>query len=206
VPVDMQYCYLSKSAQSVQPPMYMCAMPLLGGSGALTRVFCYDLILKCWVIVDLPWAISSLDRVKAGEGNPLVLAGKTDGTVQRIQAGDTLWNSTTAVNWSFRTPDVYGEGGSQRLFYREMVLRGYATSSIASTVTVTPTVDGSAQTPLTVDIVPQASNSNMFEARVSLWLNGQFCHLDVAGSGSVVIDSVDWTIEPKSTTARRVIG
>jgi hypothetical protein len=205
-PVDMQYVYLSKSTQSVQPPMYMCAMPLQGNSGALTRVFCYDLILKAWVIIDLPWAISSLDRVRAGEGNPLVLAGKTDGTVQRMQAGDTLWNGSTAVNWSFRTPDVFGEGSSQRLFFRDMVLRGYATSAIASTVTVVPTVDGSVKGALSVDIVPQATNSNQFEARVSLWLNGQVAHLDISGSGSVVVDSIDWSIEPKATTARRVIG
>ena len=79
--------------------------------------------MKAWIVIDLPWAITAMNRVRIGEGSPLVLAGKTDGTVQRMQTGDTTWGGTT-IAWSFQTQDVFGEGGSQKIFYREMVLRG----------------------------------------------------------------------------------
>ena len=209
VPVDPTFAYLSKSAQSAKPPMYMCAMPLMEQVGALTRVFCYDLIMKSWVIIDLPWVVSSLNRVKAGEGNPLVVAGKLDGTVQRLQSGETAWDATntaTATQWGFRTPDVFGEGSSQRIFYREMVLRGYATVGQTATITITPTLDGAVQPSMALDIIPQAAASGQFEIRANLWLNGQICHLDIAGQGQIVIDSIDWDIMPKSASARRVIG
>lgn len=208
-PIDPSFLYLAKSAQSVKPPMYMCAMPLMGNSGALTRIFCYDLIMKGWVIIDLPWAISALNRVKGGEGLPLVIAGKTDGTLQRMQSGDTAFgqapgNLGTAINWNFRTPDVFGEGSSQRIFYRQVVLRGYATNTQALTITAKMSLDGADQGFLVADIVPQSGKQ--FEARFSPMVNGQICHLDISGQGQIVIDSVDWTIEPKSTEARRIIG
>jgi len=206
VPVDMTYVYLAKSSQSSLPPMYMCAVPLSGNSGALTRIFCYDLIIKAWMIIDLPSQISSMNRIETGEGNPLTLIGTPDGTLQRIQAGDTKWAEVTAIQWSFQTQDVFGEGGSQKIFYREMVLRGHGTASQAQNMVITPTLDGVTQYPLVGDVVSQGNGSNLFEVRVKLWLNGQMCHLNIAGSGQCVIDSVDWIIDPKSNTARRIIG
>jgi hypothetical protein len=206
VAVDMTYVYLSKSAQSTNPPMYMCALPLSGGNGDLTRIFCYDLIMKSWVVIDLPWTVTAMNRVRIGEGSPLVLAGKTDGTVQRLQTGDTTWGDGSVIAWSFQTQDVFGEGGSQRIFYREMVLRGHGTISQAQKMKIVPTVDGTTQAALIGDVISQGTNSNLFEVRVSLWLNGQMCHLDISGTGQCVIDSIDWMIEPKSSSARRIIG
>jgi hypothetical protein len=219
VKVDPAYLYLSKSAQAVQPPMYMCAMPLVGGAGVLTRVFCYDLILKSWIIIDLPWPITSLNRVKGGEGNPMVIAGvpvssALGPSIHRLQSGDGAWSinpanptvGSTVINWGFRSPDVFGEGSSQRIFYREMVLRGYGTPGQAATVVATPVLDGARQQSMVADIVPQDVKSKQFELRFKLWLNGQVCHIDFSGSGQMVIDSIDWDIEPKSANARRVIG
>lgn len=209
VPVDPTYLYLSRSAQSVLPPMYLCAMPLQGANGQMTRVFCYDLIVKAWVIIDLPWPVSCLARVSIGEGYPLVLSGKGDGTIQRLQTGDTAWdatNSNQAITWSFRTADLFGQGGSQRLFFREAVIRGWATPAQAASIVVTPTIDGSERPALAFDVTPMASNSSQFEIRASIFANGQLAHLDVSGTGQLVVDSIDWTVEPKSASARRVIG
>jgi hypothetical protein len=211
-PVDEQYAYLAKSSQCVQPPMYMCAMALKGNGGALTRVFCYDLILKAWAIIDLPWPIYSLNRAKAGDGNPLTIAGKGDGTLQRMQAGDTSWNGSpsspngTPIAWGFRTPDVFGEGSSQRMFYYQVVLRGYGTAAQAASIVATLNLDGGMQGTLYPDVVPQPVNSKKFECRFSILLNGQIAHLDISGQGQVIIDSVDWTVTAKSTTARRVMA
>lgn len=129
VPVDPQYLYLSQSAQTITPPMYLCAMPLTGGTGMVTRLFCYDLVMKAWTVIDLPWGITTLANASVGEGYPLVLAGKSDGTIQRMQSGDLNWDTgaidQTAVQWSFRTPDLFGEGGTQRMFFEQATITGY---------------------------------------------------------------------------------
>jgi hypothetical protein len=189
--------------------MYMCAMPLLGSNGLLTRLFCYDMVAKAWIIIDLPWPISALNRIKSGEGDPLVLAGTDTGTMQRLQSGDQTWDSfgtATEINWAFTSPDVFGEGSSQRVFYREMVMRGWATPAQAATITATPVLDGATLPPMAANLTPQDASSGQFELVFKLWLSGQTCHIAFAGQGQIVIDSVDWSIEPKSTGARRVIS
>lgn len=211
-PVDPSYLYLAQSAQTTQPPMYLCAMPLLGSAGQLTRLFVYDLVMKAWTVLDLPWPITALSAVAVGEGYPLVLAGKTDGTVQRVQAGDLNWDSgaddQTAVNWGFRSPDVFGEGSSQRLFFQQAVIRGYGNPKMVASIVANLWLDGKQLGSQAIDIVPMGG-ANLFEVNVKLFVNGERAHLDISGNGGGapgVIDSVDWAVSPKSSLARRIIG
>ena len=210
-PVDPSYLYLSQSAQTVTPPMYLCAMPLLGASGALTRLFCYDLVMKAWAVIDLPWAITSMATVASGEGYPLVLAGKSDGTIQRLQADDANWDqgdtNQSTVQWSFRTPDVFGEGATQRLFYEQATITGYGNPSMVQSIIAQLWLDGTNLGQQGIDLVPQGDDT--FVARVSIFRNGQRAHLDISGNNGGaggVIDSVDWAVVPKSALARRVIS
>jgi hypothetical protein len=209
--VDPQYLYLSQSAQTVAPPMYLCAMPLLGASGALTRLFCYDLVMKSWAVLDLPWAIRSMSTVSGGEGYPLVLAGKTDGTIQRLQAGDPNWDqgdsNQSPVAWSFRSPEVFGEGGTQRLFYEQATITGYGSAAMVQSIVASLWLDGVQLGPQAIDLVPTGDST--FTARVSLFCNGNRAHLDVSGNNGGaggVIDSIDWAVVPKSSMARRIIS
>jgi hypothetical protein len=211
-PIDPAFCYLAQSAQTTNPPMYLCAMPLNGANGALTRLFCYDLVMKSWAILDLPWPISSMNAVAGGEGYPLVLVGKTDGTIQRIQAGDVNWGQGSAgqsnVAWSFRSPDVFGEGSSQRLFFEQVTVRGYGNAAMVASIVANLWLDGQQLGSQGIDIVPQGG-SNLFEIRIALFRNGQRAHLDVSGNGggaTGVIDSLDWAVAPKSALARRIIS
>lgn len=211
-PIDQQWLYLAQAAQTTQPPMYLCAMPLAGASGAMTRLFCYDLVMKAWAVLDLPWSITTLSTVSAGEGYPLVLAGKSDGTIQRMQVGDTDWDSgasdQTTVQWSFRSPDVFGEGSSQRLFVEQVTIRGYGNSVMVASVVAKLWLDGQQLGAQAIDIVPQGG-SNLFECRVAVFRNGERFHLDVSGNNggaAGVIDSLDWAVVPKSAMARRIIG
>jgi hypothetical protein len=220
-PVDPAFLYLSQSAQTASPPMYLCAMPLAAspagglGSGMLTRLFCYDLVMKAWAILDLPWPITSLSAATGGEGYPLVLAGKTDGTLQRLQSGDLAWNENpstgvgTAVAWSFRSPDVFGEGSSQKIFYQEAIIRGYGSAAMVQSILAQLWLDGKNLGMLQpIDIVPQAGTT-LFEVRVSIFRSGYRAHLDVSGNNggaSGVIDAIDWVVTPKNSQARRVIG
>jgi hypothetical protein len=211
-PVDPSFLYLSQSGQTTQPPMYLCAMPLLGSAGQLTRLFVYDLVMKAWTVLDLPWPVTALSAVAVGEGYPLVLAGKTDGTVQRLQAGDLNWDQSasdqSAVNWSFRSPDVFGEGSSQRLFFQQAVIRGYGNAAMVKSIVASLWLDGKQLGSQAIDIVPMGG-SNLFEVNVKIFLNGERAHLDISGNGGGapgVIDAVDWAVSPKSSLARRIIG
>lgn len=218
IPVDPSYVYRSVSAQTISPPMYLCAMPLAAnpagavGSGALTRLFCYDLVMKAWAVLDLPWAIDSLATMSVGEGYPLVLAGKSDGSIQRIQAGDANWDqgdgAQAPVAWSFRSPDIYGEGSTQRIFFQQAVIRGYGNAAMVASIIASLWLDGKNIGSQAIDVVPMGGNS-LFEANVKIWLNGERAHLDISGNnggGPGTIDAIDWTVVPKSSQARRIIS
>jgi hypothetical protein len=112
------------------------------------------------------------------------------------------------VTWSMRSPDVFGEGSSQRLFYEMAIIRGYGNSSMVSSIIASLWLDGQQIGSQGIDVVPMGG-SNLFECRVSIFRNGQRAHLDISGNGggsSGVIDSIDWQITPKSALARRVIS
>ena len=213
VPVNPTYLYLSQSAQTISPPMYFCAMPLLGGAGLLTRLFCYDLVMKAWAVIDLPWAITSMATNSAGEGYPLVLCCRaSDGSIQRMQSGDVNWdNGGTAqsnVAWSMRSPDVFGEGSSQKLFIEMVTIRGYGSAAMVSSIIANLWLDGKNIGAQAIDVVPQAGG-NLFEARVKIFLNGYRAHLDLSGNGggaAGVIDALDWALVLKSALARRIIS
>ena len=216
-PVDQNFLWLARSAQTTTPPMYLCAMPLVGSSGQLTRLFCYDLVMKAWAVLDLPTPLTSLNWMQAAEGYPLVLAGTTvggAGWAMRMQAGDQTWNKDvfgaagSPVQWSFRSPDVFGEGGSQRMFYEQATIRGYGNPAMVKSILANLWLDGQQLGAQAVDIVPQGG-SNLFEVRVRLFRSGYRAHLDVSGnngSAAGVIDSIDWAVVPKSSMARRVIS
>ena len=193
--------------------MYMCAMPLLGSAGLMTRLFCYDLVMKAWAILDLPWALSALNTTSGGEGAPIVLCGKTTGQVERMQTGDTNWDTgngpdVTPVSWSFRTPEVFGEGSSQRLFYEQVVLTGYGNAAMVNSIVANLWLDGINLGAQSIDIVPMGG-SNLFQVNVKLFLNGQRAHLDISGNNggaAGTINGLDWSIVPKSSLARRIIS
>jgi hypothetical protein len=224
--------------------MYLCAMPLIGSAGSITRIFCYDLVMKAWAVLDLPWEITSLSTVSVGEGYPLVLAGMTDttieplgaeysargggrvgsrvgsrvgdssnliGAIQRLQVGDPNWDQggaeQSAVQWSFRSPEVFGEGGTQRLFYEQATITGYGSPAMVQSIIATLWLDGVQIGPQAIDLVPTGDST--FTARVSIFLNGNRAHLDISGNNGGaggVIDSIDWAVSPKSALARRIIS
>lgn len=211
-PVDPTFVYRSVSAQTITPPMYLCAMPLTGASGAMTRLFCYDLVMKSWTVLDLPWAISSMATMSIGEGYPLVLAGKEDGTIQRLQSSDVNWDqgdsAQSAVDWSFRSPDVFAEGSTQRMFYEMAIIRGYGSATMVQSIIANLWMDGQQIGAQAIDVVPQGG-SNLFEARVKIFKNGYRAHLDISGNNggaAGTIDAIDWSVAPKAPLARRIIG
>jgi hypothetical protein len=149
----------------------------------------------------------------AGEGYPLVLCCRaSDGSIQRMQSGDVNWdNGGTAqsnVAWSMRSPDVFGEGSSQKLFIEMVTIRGYGSAAMVSSIIANLWLDGKNIGAQAIDVVPQAGG-NLFEARVKIFLNGYRAHLDLSGNGGGApgtIDALDWAVTPKSALARRIIS
>lgn len=211
VPIDFSFAYFCKGVQSTTPPMYFCVAPLIGSSGSMNRVFCYDLVLKAWMIIDLPWPISSLTSVRVGEGKPVLLAGRSDiGVINRLQEGDTQWDSgtpqATNVNFSAQANDIFLEGSSQRAFFRALTVRGQSLDpTLPALLSIMITLDGQNMTPTPIDyfIEPQPG-SNQFQLDVDIMVNAQVAHVAFTGSGRLVIDSIDWDAVPKA--GRKVIG
>jgi hypothetical protein len=128
-----------------------------------------------------------------------------------MQSGDLQWDSgatdQTPVSWSFRTPDVFGEGQTQRLFYEQATITGYGSPAMVQSIVAQLWLDGQQLGARAIDVVPQGDS--MFVARVNIFLNGQRAHLDISGNNAGaggVIDSIDWAVTPKSAMARRVIS
>jgi hypothetical protein len=212
--VDWNYMYFSKGAQVADPPMYVCACPIIGNNGALTRIFCYDLVLKCWTIVDLPteMSISVMKQVRAQGTIPItIMGGFSDGVVRRWQMDDLLWDngantnlSTGQIAWNKRTPEIFGAGGTAKIYYRRLSIRGRIGDG--STLTITPNYNGTDASPIAGENYLLGTGSSQFDCRVDLNENAEQAHATIAGSGQCQIDSVDWEIVPKPSGVPITIG
>ena len=196
--VDQNYIYASFGFQTANPPMYCTAVPIGMSGGELTRVFCHDLVLKAWAIIDLPFPISCAVQVRAQGTNPLsIFGGFSDGVLQRWQAGDVQWYTlggpaAETVDWSVQTPEVTSQGSDERLFIRRLILRGTNTNS-TSTITVTPRINGVLQQPVQTPVLPVGD----FDTFVTVALTSLRFDAVVSGSGDVEIYSFNWQVVPK---------
>lgn len=182
------------------------------GGGILKRILCYDLVLKAWTIIDLPFPISVLRQIRATGTIPITIAGGfSDTALRRLQAGDPTWDSgatvagaaTTDVMWSLQSSNVYGEGGSQRVYYRRLVLRG---SGSTSQLYLTPTYDGVDDTPILM-AVQQFVGGTQFDARADILRTVEDFYATVQGTGVVELNALDHQIEPKPVgAAAKVFG
>lgn len=163
------------------------------GTGGLTRLLCYDLIFKCWTIIDLPFAISVLKQVRAPGTQPItVIGGFNDGTVRRIQADDPTWDGTP-VQWKFRTPEVYGDGETKRTYFRSTQIRGIGASTDAGKIAITPVYNGAPATPAQPNLY--ILGNNQFHITADLLVTALNANETITGQGPVEIDAVAWEAE-----------
>lgn len=183
--------------------------PSLSSSGHLTRLFCYDLVLKAWTVVDLPFAISVLKQFRAPGILPLtVMAGFFDSALRRWQQGDVVWDSgatnagnSTSVSWSFRDAEVFAEGGTVLLFHNQVIIRG---DGGPTDVDVMATVNGQLQG--TVEAALIALGSNQYEARARIMQRAENLNLTISGEGPATVESVNYEVTPKKVGAALVIS
>jgi hypothetical protein len=203
-PVDAAYISQCWGVQVTQPPMYVAACPMPGSGGGLTRLFCYDLILKAWTApVDLPWPINCLRQLRqTGNGLdvPTVSGGFSDGSVRRLFLG-TSWADTPSVGvtqpvtWSVRSPEVFGKSVADGLYTRALYVRGIGAASGLTAAITSDAVPVISQ-PMKV---MQRTNGE-FEAWLPMHTVGKQLHVDLNGSGPGEIFSFDWDADPAPAT------
>jgi hypothetical protein len=168
------------------------------GNGQLQRLICYDLVQRTWTILDLPFQISTLKQVRAPGTIPLTIAGGySDSVVRRLFAGDIAWDSGGAVMWSFRGAEVFQEGGSGKVFYRRVMLRGQQTASTSIQVSIA--LSGKTQAAVTA----QQNNlgTNQWRFTIDIMQDALNANATVSGTGPISIDSLDWQVKPKPVGA-----
>ena len=174
-------------------------------SGMLTRLLCFDLVLKAWTVIDLPFAISVLKQFRSIGTVPITgMAGFSDGGFRRWMSGDTNWDAgataagspNTSVNWSTQPAEVYGEGASERIYFRNLVIRGTGVNPV---ITVTPVKNGLKQPAVTAIVT--MLGANQFVAESFLGFTGGNFSCQLSGSGVIEIDTVSIQLVPKPVGA-----
>lgn len=178
-------------------------------SGMLFRLLCYDLILKSWTIIDLPFAISVLKQFRTLGTIPITaMAGFSDGSLRRWQAGDIDWDlgATVAgapdlkVHASVRTPEVFGKDASDRVYFRQLAIRGRGDPTSIRVLTSVNGVSGSSLAAQALSVLPMGGSE--FIAYAELGITGVDAHSDLSWSGPLEIDSVDWLAIAKAIRGR----
>jgi len=171
------------------------------GNGGLSRLFCYDLVVKQWAVIDIPIQISCLKQIRTPGTIPITVAGgANDGALRRLFSGDQTWDDGSQVQWSFRSSELYQEGGSAKMFFRRLVLRG--TNALNSNLVVTVGLQGSD----TVmgrgagrTVLGGPGGATQWELRVDIMRDAENANAQISGSGPVQIqiESLDWHVYPK---------
>ena len=213
--MDSNWASVSWAMQTANPPMYICAIPIGSSGGQLTRLLCYDLVLKGWAIVDLPFPISTMYQARPLGSNPISLLGSfSDGTFQRWQAGDLQWATSQAgstvaapVTCSARCPEIYNlfpfQPQTGRLYCRQLVIRGKVVDPAAA-ITATLNIQEEGELPAWINNISIGSDGS-FELVISV--NDKFinAHAVLTSIGAIEIDSFAWFVKPETSTVPAVV-
>lgn len=146
-PLDPYWLGVSYADLTAAPAMYCLAIPVgAGGSsgGALTRILAFDLVLKAWSNIDLPFAISLVYQARSAETTtPITLfGGFSDGLLQRWQANDINWlvggsgfEPPSPVQCFVNLPDATGKTPDQKMQFRRIAIRGISNGALSLSVT-----------------------------------------------------------------------
>ena len=147
-----------------------------GTSATVPNVFLvFDLKDKVWSYDSLGQPLSCMTEASAASGNVPVLqlgGGCADGTVYLLNFGDN--DVATAID-SYATMELTGRG--QVIQLREMILR--MKTQTAGNVTLTPSLNGVAQTAITLAMTAELTNQIIRRHRIPLNLVDQHISLKI---------------------------
>lgn len=205
-PGHIQNCI---GAQVSNPPMYILGIPLVGANGGVTRLLCYDLVLKAWAApIDLPWPISAIRQIRQ-QGNGLVVntvsGGFQDGAVRQMFSPGSQWfntpgvGQTTPIAWSIQSPELFSKSAAEGVYVREVYVRG----KYATTLNIKVDLD-------TGTVVNQVGKlvvlpSGEFEASLPIHGDGKSAHVTISGSGQVEIHTIDWDTDSQPAAPAAII-
>jgi hypothetical protein len=208
--MDSNWASVAWSTQAASPPMWVCGIPIGNSNGMLTRLLCFDLVLRAWAIVDLPFNIGCLYQTRAVGTNPITVLGSfDDGTLQRWQAGDLQWATSTdgssvpgLVLGTVTTPEIYNgfpmAAQTGRIYIRQLVVRGKVIDP-AAVVTAMYNLQNEGNVPAYVSTL-YVGNDGSFELTIALGEKVINARALLSCLGSVEIDSFGWFIKPETTT------
>lgn len=200
--MDPSWQGVSWSAMTANPPMYVSAIPVGPASGsALTRLVCYDLILKGWAVVDLPFPVSTMFGNSTTSGALLTLLGSfNDGTLQRWQATDLTWAESFSGSpvtgpqaWSLRTPTCASKDPDERLYDRRLVVVGQQTANAPSSMAIEIFNGGVSQGVQRINM----PTSGYFQIQAAGGTIGRMFYAVISGQGMITIDSMSWHLVPR---------
>jgi hypothetical protein len=183
--------------------------------GQMKRIVCFDLVLKGWTVVDLPFAISTLKQYRSVGTIPITtMTGFSDGAFRRWQLGDETWDdgalnagaTDTDIHYFVRSAEVFGQNASDRVYFRRISLRGVGDPT---GLTATFTTNGLAGVTTSTQnfSVMQFSNGE-FAAYADLHITcvDAYVRIDGATDNGFEIDSIDWSYVPKPVGGLVVAG
>ena len=175
------------------PASFTQAGSVNNGIGGMTRILCYDLVLKAWTIIDLPFSISVLKQVRPVGSTPITITGGfNDGSMRRLQGGDTTFDGTP-ISWSMRSAEVFGKLANSRIYYRRLTVRGTTTqTNLAMNAVVSLDGADGVVSPMTVYQLGNTLGTFDFLAQIDIGFTNYTSHVTLSGSGDVEITSLDW--------------
>jgi hypothetical protein len=200
VPMDPQWQSVCQSALTANPPMYVTAIPIApqtapgSSNGALTRIMCFDLVLKGWSIADLPFPISTMfGAITYSTLAQTVMGSYDDGTLVQWQAGATIWHNGSKISWSLRSPTTASKSASERLYLRRLAVLGQQ-GEAPSNITIQLRNGGvvfSTQSPA----MPQSGDYAVQCGSGEQGFAGRRFDAVLSGTGTLTIDSLEMQIE-----------
>ena len=204
VVADANWTPLSMGVLTAEPAMYCLFIPIGNSGGALTRALCFDLILRAWTVVDLPFPISATLQAYGTTSNPVTILGSfSDGTLQRWQAGDIQWATPNGlgltltpapIQWMLRSAAAASKSPDERLYSRRCWVVGQCGEIQPLPTFINPRIN-------TVAIGAQSSYmppaGQRFTAQAAVMETSDLFDAIVTGTGPVTIDAVGFHLEPK---------
>lgn len=134
--IDWANVTKSMAAQLPNPPLYLCACPLVGQTG-LPRVFVMDLVRRSWSILTFANTCSTLQQILDSEQIPSVLAGDAQKGYVRQWFNGATSDDGVSVSWLLHLRPVTGKTVNDRFFFRRLLIDTYNMSSVPITALFT---------------------------------------------------------------------
>ena len=218
VGVDFANLQYGRASLTSNPPMYFCTLPTLDGKR--TRLFCYDLVMKAWMVVDYFNGTATQPITTVKQLRPPFQAGLPQGahtyiadiangtaTIRQWQQGDLSWDGLP-IAWSVTPPEV-GDPGSRAYFRRCQVrlhasLPGKMTALISLSSTAQPNnaqtsagAGPSSGAPPNIEKVAMYAGDSDLGVAFDIAQTAPSASATFSGSGRVSIEGIDYHIQPK---------